>query len=232
MKRLNPLTLDQDGCAVLSFDEIRQDEFQEAQEAAFANLKPGENASNVLARGIAWGVYAQDRFTWLDRNTYQLPKELNPEEGGRVRRFPLMDKTFLELEDFQAAMRQCFEAWCFEETSFERAYEVQCSFIRYEPTIAQPAFPSPVMPHQDLIDGAIIVFNKTGDISGGLSRMYTLAGEPFVELDLGVGEALLVKDDRILHQVTTIQLEPSPTWRPGQRAYRDIGIVRFQALGR
>lgn len=232
MKRLNPLTIDRDGCALADFREVRTQDFQHAQQAAFESLAPGENASNKLRRGIAWAVYAQDCFTWLDRETYQLGKEWNPEEGGRVRRFPVIDRGFMGRDDMQAILRKCFALWNFPEPSQRRAYELQCSYIRYEPTIAQPAFPSPIEPHRDMIDGVIVVLHKRGDLTGGLSRIYTLDSEPLIELDLAVGEGLVVKDDRVKHQVTTLQLEPGRSWRPGDRAYRDIMIVRFQPVGR
>jgi hypothetical protein len=120
----------------------------------------------------------------------------------------------------------------FSESSTHRAYEVQLSFIRYEPTIVQPAFPPPVIPHQDMIDGTIIVLHKIGDMVGGVSRIYSLDDEPLLEFDLAAGEGLFVRDSAMKHQVTPLQWVPSPRWRPGDRAYRDIMIVRYQAVGR
>lgn len=232
MKRLNRLTIERDGCAIANFEEVRTHDFQLAQQAAFERLAPGENASNKLRRAIGWAVYAQDRFTWLDRETYQLSKQFNPEEGGRVRRFPPIDRNFVERADMEAILRKCFAQWNFAEPTSHRAYELQCSYIRYEPTIEEPAFPAPIAPHQDMIDGVIVVLHKRGDLTGGLSRIYGLDNEPLIELDLAVGEGLVVKDDRVKHQVTTLQLEPGRSWRPGDRAYRDIMIVRFQPVGR
>ena len=72
MKRLNPLDLNIDGCAIGDFPQVRTADFQAAQQAAFDKLQPGENAANKLKRAIAYGSYARDQFTWLDRNGYCL----------------------------------------------------------------------------------------------------------------------------------------------------------------
>lgn len=224
--------LQKDGFSVADYSDLFDADFAEAQKEAYAKLRPGINASNTLSRGIRWGDYTNDRFEWLDRDTYSLPKRLNPEEGGRIRQFELIDETFLRRPETEELFRSIFKAWDFEEGSCSRSYEIQLSAIRYEPTLAKPALPSPIAPHQDLIDGAIVVLRKDGDIIGGRSRLYSLDEAPLVELDLSVGEALLVKDDQVLHQVTPMQLAPSAGWRATDLATRDILIVRYQPVGR
>ena len=232
MKLLKEPNLEKDGFAVKDYLNLLDDDFFAAQSEAYAKLAPGVNASNTLSRGIRWGTYSNDRFEWLSRGSYHLSKEFNSEEGGRVRYFELLDECLLRRPETEKMLRHIFEAWDFEETSFERSFEIQLSAIRYEPTLAQPALPSPIAPHQDLIDGAIVVLRKDGDLIGGCSRLYSLAEEPLVEFNLNVGEALLVKDAKVLHQVTPIQLSPSETWRADDQTTRDILIVRYQPVGR
>jgi hypothetical protein len=104
--------------------------------------------------------------------------------------------------------------------------------FRYEPTAAMPALPSPIAPHQDLVDSAILVAGRTGPIAGGTSRIYDLSDNPLYEFDLRVGEALFVRDHMIKHQVTPLLLVPDRDWRPGDPAWRDVLIARFQPVGR
>ena len=232
MKLLRRPTIDKDGFALNQFNALKEKNFSAKAAEIYDGLKTGENSNNKLRRGIAWGIFAQNEFTWLDRNTYQLSKELNPEENGALRRFVPLPHSFLRDPAIQETLRQAFDLWNFDEPSQERAYEVQLSAIRYEPTLAQPALPSPLQPHQDLIDGTIVVVNREGNLVGGISRLYGLDGEPLYELNLEVGEGLSVRDEKLLHQVTVMALEPGQDWRSGDRAFRDVLLIRFQKLGR
>jgi hypothetical protein len=232
MRLLRPTTLEDDGFTIVDFAAIDAADFQRYHAEVYGAFEPGEGAQNKLARGTRWGVLAREQFIWLDRNTYSLPKEFNAEEGGRVRRFGLIPEAYLRRVEVERMLRQIFARWSFTQTSSERAYEVQLSAIRYEPTISTTAIPSPITPHQDLIDGAVVVMAKSRHLLGGTSRLYSLTEQPLYEVDLAVGEALLIRDARLKHQVTPILLAPDAQWRPGQRACRDILIVRFQPLGR
>lgn len=232
MRLLRETTLQDDGFTIIRCDAINNVDFQRCHRKVYAAFGPGLNAQNRLARGTRWGILARDQYVWLDRNTYSLPATLNAEEAGRVRQFDLIPEDYLRRPEVESVLHAAFCAWTFTQSSTDRAYEVQLSAIRYEPTIASPAMPSPVTPHQDLVDGAIFVMARTDNLVGGTSRLYTLADEPLYELDLSAGEALLIRDARLKHQVTPILLAPGPQWRPGERAFRDILIVRHQPLGR
>jgi hypothetical protein len=233
MFRLSPATLKKDGFATLSFEGMALPDFQAEHQKIYGAFLPGENANNKLARAIRWGVFAHDQFIWFRRNSYRLSKRFNKEEDGNVRRFGLIPETYLRLPEIDLALRRTFAAWSFEQTTFERAYEVQLSAIRYEPTIAATAIPAPIFPHQDMVDGAVVVTAKTGHLMGGASRLYTVKDElPLYEIDLAVGEALLIRDTRLKHQVTPMMLATDARWRPGQRVFRDILIIRYQPLGR
>ena len=233
MYRLSPATLKKDGFATMKFEGMARPEFQEQHGRVYGAFVPGENAKNQLARTIRWGVFAHERFIWFNRNTYRLSKRFNKEEDGNVRRFGLIPEEYLRLPEIDQALRQTFAAWGFEQSTFERAYEVQLSAIRYEPTIATTAIPAPIFPHQDMVDGAVVVTAKTGHLIGGTSRLYTVKDEqPLYEIDLEVGEALLIRDARLKHQVTPMLLAMDARWRPGQRVFRDILIIRYQPLGR
>ena len=234
MKVLKEPTLSNEGFKVLGLEQYMSSQLVELQEDVYSKLEPGQNAANKLCRGIRWGQYTSDGFTWLDRDTYSLPEDLNHEEKGRVRRFQLIDKSFLSLPEVEEMFHLIFEQWDFAERPSHRAYEIQLSAIRYEPNLYDNgvAIPSPIYPHQDLIDGAIIVLNRKGNFMGGVSRIYSLDDEPLYEFDLQVGEALLVKDQMVKHQVTPLLVSPQDDWRPNHRAYRDILIVRFQPVGR
>lgn len=232
MKRLSLPTIARDGFTITSFESLRNPEIQALAEATYNGLEPGKNANNKLRRGIRWGIYAQDHFTWLDRDTYKLERKFNEEEDGAVRIFSLIPTEFLREPAVEQALQEVFALWEFSEKSTHRAYEVQLSAIRYEPTLAQPALPSPINPHQDMVDGTIIVVNKRGDLVGGMSRLYGLDQEPLYELDLGLAEGLSVRDASLLHQVTVMGIAPGQNWRPGDKALRDVLLVRFQPVGR
>ena len=229
---LQPARLASHGFEVARYSALLSPDYQRLQLETYAKLEPGINATNKLARGTAWGVYVNGRVSWQDRNSYRLPAELNPEEGGRTRFFTPLDRAFLEHPATAAMFLDIYNRWCFPETSYEVPYQIQLSALRYEPTLAAPAMPSPVTPHQDAVDGVIVLMHRTANLVGGLSRIYDLAGAPQWQVDLEPGDALFVRDAQVLHQVTPILLEPGPRWAPGEPAHRDVLLVRFQKVGR
>jgi hypothetical protein len=232
IKLLRSPGLEKDGFCIFRNEEVLSEDFQRVHAQVFGSLKPGENTTNDLLRGIVWGSHVNGGFQWLKRTSYSLTGKENPEEEGRVRRFGLLPEGYVRHPDFESLLRRTFEALCFPEASDQRIYEVQVSGLRYMPTLAKPAFPAPIAPHQDRVDGAVIVMSRTANLGGGLTRIYDLDEWPQYELDLQPGEALLIRDQRLKHQVTPVVLEPGPTWRPEQAAYRDVVIIRFQAVGR
>lgn len=232
MKLLKKPTIQNDGFSVDEMQGINERNYQKVVEETYGSFKPGRNAKNQLCRGTSWGAYQSDQFIWSNRTSYSLPKELQPEEGDAVRIFSEVPKEFLTHEITEAALRKAFRVWKFREDSYQALYQVQISAIRYEATIHQPALPSPIVAHQDLVDGTIIVLNKRGDLVGGLSRLFMLDGTPYMETELAVGEALSVKDDEWLHQVTPMMFEPKGSWKVGDTGVRDVLLVRFQKVGR
>lgn len=229
---LQPPRLDTHGFQLGRYPALLSPDYQGLQQAAFGKFKPGINASNKLPRGTAWGVLVNGQIVWQDRNSYSLSAQLNPEEGGRTRIFSPVDRDFLQHSATVAMLHHIYDQWNFPESSLEVPYQIQLSAIRYEPTLAEPAMPSPVIPHQDSVDGAIVVMHKTPNLVGGTSRIYGLDGMPQWQIDLRAGDALFVRDSAVLHQVSPILLEPGPRWTPGERAYRDVLLVRFQRVGR
>lgn len=232
MKRLNDPSIDIDGFRIDGFDAIDDPAYRAKVEEVYGRFEPGKNAINQLCRGTAWGAYLDNRFVWSDRTTYSLPAHLQPEEGNRVREFSKIPKSFLTDSVTEAALRRSFTVWKHTAQSDQQLYQVQLSAIRYQPTVAMPALPSPIEPHQDLVDGTIIVLNKRGPMAGGVSRLYALDGTPLFELDLAVGEGLSIRDSALKHQVTIMTLDTDAGWRPGDSAVRDVLLVRFQAVGR
>lgn len=232
VRRITPATLAEDGFMLGCIRCVLDDDFQRVQQEEYAAFKPGENAVNQLARRTAWGAYINGHFHWHDRRTYSLPKELNSEENGAVRIFERAGRLFLHHQVTEQILRAIFAAWSFEHNCSEQLYQVQLSLIRYEPSMEEPAWPSPIAPHQDMVDGAIVVLHRTENLVGGLSRIYDLSRRPLVEMDLRAADVLFVRDADVLHQVTPLMLEPGADWSIGQRAYRDVMLVRFQAVGR
>ncbi len=224
--------LDTHGFQLGRYPALLSAEYQAIQQEAFARFEPGINAANRLPRGTAWGVLVNGQITWQDRTSYRLSAELNPEEGGRTRIFTPIDRAFLEHPSTIAMFHHIFHQWNFPESSYEVPYQVQLSGIRYRATLAEPAMPSPVIPHQDAVDGVIVLMHKTPNLVGGLSRIYDLDGTPQWQVDLEPGDALFVRDEKVLHQVTPVLLEPGARWVPGEDGYRDVLLVRFQRVGR
>ena len=110
------------------------------------------------------------------------------------------------------------------------AHEVQVSAIRYEPTVAEIALPSPLIPHQDQVSGGIAVMSKSPAVFGGTTRIYQLCQTPVYEFDMDVGNILILDDSKWLHQVTPMQLDASKC--RGKRHCRDVLLVRFERIGR
>lgn len=232
MKRLNDPSIDIDGFRIDRFDAIDDPAYRAKVEEVYGRFEPGKNAINQLCRGTAWGAYLDNQFVWSDRTTYSLPAHLQPEEGNSIREFSKIPKSFLTHPVTETALRHSFAVWNHAVQSDQQLYQVQLSAIRYQPTVAKPALPSPIEPHQDLVDGTIIVLNKRGPMAGGVSRLYALDGTPLFELDLAVGEGLSIRDAALKHQVTIMTLDTDAGWRPGDSAVRDVLLVRFQAVGR
>ncbi|MEI9942172.1 MAG: 2OG-Fe dioxygenase family protein [Pseudomonadota bacterium] len=232
IRLLYPPNLSDDKFAIKHFECISNETFQARHREVFGSLVPGKNAVNQLSRGIRWGTLTRDQFTWLDRSTYKLSAALNPEERGAERQFVLIPETYLRTPEVESVLRAAFGEWRFPESSYERAYEVQLSAIRYEPSLQRPALPSPLIPHQDQVDGAIVVMAKTEHVTGGTSRLYTLDEQPRYETDLEIGDALFVRDASWKHQVTPVLLTPGSTWHAAQRVFRDVLLIRFAPLGR
>ena len=57
--------------------------------------------------------------------------------------------------------------------------------------------------------------------------MFDNDGRALYEFELGEGQGFVIRDDRLMHYVSDMQLAMG-----AQRGHRDIMIVRFQPLGR
>lgn len=223
---LETLSLQDDGMAVYDFPYLRAEDFQDESLEVYRSFTPAQNASNRNPRGLRWGVYVRDEITWLDRSTYRLSAKLNPEEQGRVREMDLIPLSFLRRLELERLFREVFAKWDFEESSYERAYELQLSAIRYAPTHGRTATSPPPFPHRDEVDGGVIVINKR-NIVGGINRIFDNDERPRWEFDMEEGQGFLIRDAGHLHYVSDVQLPLGV-----EEGYRDILIVRFQPLGR
>lgn len=230
--RIQPATLSEDGFMTRHYPAINDADYQVVQQIAFDKLEVGRNAVNELFRGTAWCAYVKDEFHWHDRETYQLDANYNDEEKGAVRHFVRIEEAFLKHQTTEAILRDAAARLLPGVDSGTSLVQGQLSAIRMAPTLDKPALPSPIAPHQDEIDGAIVLMNRTGNVTGGVSRIYGLDNRPRYELTLSQGDALFVKDDAVLHQVSPIVLEPGEFWKPGDAAYRDVLLIRFQVVGR
>lgn len=231
-RRIEPASLTKDGFMTRHYPAVNDPAYQDVQQAAFDKLEVGRNAVNELLRGTAWCAYVNGKFHWHDRESYQLDAKFNDEEGGAVRHFVRADEAFLKHPTTEAILKDAAARLLPGADSAEVLIQGQLSLIRMAPTLDKPAIPSPIAPHQDEVDGAIVLMNRTGDIAGGVSRIYGLNQSPRYELTLNQGDALFVKDDAVLHQVSPVVLEPGATWKPGDAAHRDVLLIRFQVVGR
>lgn len=231
-RRIEPLRLTSEGFTTRHYAAVNDPEYQAVQQAAFDKLEVGRNAKNELLRGTSWCGFVKGHFHWLDRQTYRLDAKYNSEEAGAVRHFVLADDEFLAHPTTESILKDAAARLLPGVDSAHALIQGQLSLIRMAPTLDKPALPSPIAPHQDEVDGAIVLMNRTGDVTGGVSRIYDLAGSPRYELTLNQGDALFVKDDAVLHQVSPVVLEPSSGWKPGDAAHRDVLLIRFQVVGR
>lgn len=231
-RRIEPAGLETEGFMTRHYSCVNDPEFQAVQQRAFDKLEVGRNSVNELLRGTAWGAYVKGEFLWHDRETYQLDASFNEEEKGAERHFVRADEVFLAHPTTVSILKDVAARLLPGVDSAEVLIQGQLSLIRMAPTLDKPALPSPIQPHQDEVDGAIVLLNRTGDLTGGISRIYGLDGRPRYELTLAQGDALFVKDDAVLHQVSPVVLEPSADWKPGDAAHRDVLLIRFQVVGR
>jgi len=226
---LRKLDFVEDGVSFDNFSDLQDPAFQSKHREVYGQFKPGKNAANKLCRGVRWGTMCRGKIQWLDRSSYSLSAGHNPEESGNVRHFDLIPTDYLDLPQVQTVLMQLFMT-LMDKCSFQNLIEVQLSAIRYEPTLEAIALPSPVIPHQDTVDGAIVVMSKSEGIVGGVTRLYSLDDMPLYEVDLQVGEALVLNDSRYKHQVTPMMVDIG-AWRH-ERVFRDVLLVRFQDVGR
>lgn len=219
-------SLQSDNFEVRDFPYLRDPDLQRDVRDVYGAFTPARNATNANARGIRFGVLVKGEFTWFDRDTYSLPVAFNKEEAGRIRQMDLIPEDFLRKSPIERHFHEMFAAWNFEEDSFKRAYEIQLSAIRYAPLHGRTAIPGPAYPHQDLVDTSVTVLGKE-NITGGVSRIFTLDDQPLYEFDLIEGQGYLVKDAAYKHYVSDVQLPIGVG-----NGFRDILAVRFQPLGR
>jgi hypothetical protein len=223
----NKLTLKRDAVQLESYPELAT--IRNLAKAELAHLEPSKNAANTLLRGIRWGLYVNEDFHWMERNTYSLSKDLNKEESGLLREFTLISDTFINHHVVRSVLEQKFVTWDFAEKSNWRAYEVQVSLIGYLATLTNTALPAPVYAHQDMVDGSVAVLYIDGKIQGGITRVFDLDDNMIVETSLEEGEALFMVDKDTKHLVTPITVGLGSVSGVAKRL---LMIVRFQPLGR
>ncbi len=221
------LTLKNDFVLLRDFPAIRTIRADSRKE--FQRLKTGKNATNKLLRGIRWGTLINNKIHWNQRNTYQLPNEINEEESGSTRKFTLISDEFVNNEVINDTILEKFDTWQFSEPSDWRSYEVQLSLIGYVATLTETAFPAPVTVHRDLIDGSVTVLDLEGEMDGGVTRVFDLSGNMIVESQLGIGESIFMVDEPTRHVVTPISV---PYQSKTGYVRRLLMIVRFQPVGR
>ena len=220
----------EDGLELFDEPSILEQNFQAVADQCFKDLAPAKNAVNKLKRGIRWGVYANGELNWLQRQTYSLPAHVNREEMGNVREFSLLPDRFVLHPVMTKVVEAAWHRHRFEESTFERAYEVQLSAIGYEVNAASSALPSPLEPHQDTVDGSVVVIDEC-NTSPAYNRIYDVSGNALYEFTLAPSEGFLLNDSRYLHSVVPIVFKAEQ--RFGENVgWRNIIIVRFQPLGR
>jgi len=230
LRRTDQPKFQADGLEVMAFDYlINTDEYQKLVKTVYSALTPARNAKNRLSRGLRWGILANNQVLWSTRNTYQLGVTLNPEEGGRVRTMDLLPNCFVEHPLTQRLIEDVFRVYYPNGDTSLQPYVVQVSGIRYQPTPQRACYPSPDAPHQDGFDSAIVVIDKTENLLGGHSRIYTLEDQLRYEAQLQPGQAMFVRDSQWKHQVCPmlqeVQIDPGP-------CFRDILIVRIDPANR
>lgn len=218
-----------DGVEIAEYDYLLDPAFCALQDRVYDALTPARNATNELCRGIRWGIWLGDTIQWSTKDTYQLGGSFNSEEEGRVRTMDLLPDEFVEHPLLRRVFHDVFDVYY---PSVDRAavpHMIQLSAIRYEPTPQRACYPSPDMPHQDEFDSAVVVLQKTPNLVGGQSRIYTTDERLRYEADLKPGQALLVRDEQWKHQVVPMTYGTGTT---RGRCLRDILIVRIDPVDR
>ncbi len=227
---IKKLTFEDDGIEIFKEASLQDTSFLAFAARVFGELSPAKNAVNKLSRGIRWGVLANSKITWLDRNSYRLDASLNKQEAGRTREFDLLPIEFVTHPIVQGVIMRAFERMRFDVSSETRAFEIQLSAIRYNVSNANSAEPSPPEPHQDSVDGSVIVINEH-NVFRPENRIYDLDNQPLFAFTLKPSEGFLLKDDRYKHQVVPHVFQ-ADRWPDEDKGFRDIIIIRFQPVGR
>lgn len=92
---LKNLTVAEDGLEKIHAPNVLSPKFQQLVNNTYSQFTPARYANNKIKRGVRWGILANAEITWTCKNTYQVSKELNPEEAGSVREIDQIPDTFL-----------------------------------------------------------------------------------------------------------------------------------------
>jgi hypothetical protein len=221
----------QDGLEIVSFGYLQDSAFCNTVADIYKTFNPAKNAKNELCRAVRWGMLLNDEFSFSRKNTYQLDANLNPLEAGRIRVMDIIPDELVQSVQIQSFIRDVFRLYYPDRSSFDDAYIIQMSAIRYQPTPEKACYPSPDMPHQDGFNNGIVVLNVTPNLVGGNTRVYDLDGNICYEAKLKAGQAVFVQDNRWKHQVEPMLIDTQVS-EPDTPAYRDILIVRIDPAKR
>ena len=224
-------TFSVEGVEVRTASYLASSAVSELTDKTYKRFTPARNAVNPLCRALRWGVIINGQIHWTEKNTYQLSAKLNEEEGGSVRTMDLVPDSFLNHPNISRAINEIFETYFPEGSSSFEPFGVQISAIRYEPTLTKTCYPSPDRPHQDGFDNAIIVLNRTQNLVGGVTRVFSLDDKLLYEANLEAGQIVFVRDADYKHQVLPMMVD-TQVHGPDAPCYRDILIVRITPVKR
>lgn len=224
-------TFNDDGVEIKTLPFLQTEDVRQLTDDVYSDFTPARNAKNQLSRGVRWGVMVNGEVHWTKQNSYQLSAKLNEEEGGNVRIMDLVPDRFLKHDAIRCLINEAFQTYYPNECTELQAFGIQVSAIRYEPSVTKTCYPSPDRPHQDGFDNGIFVLNRTDNLIGGQTRVFTLEDQLMYEANLEAGQAVFVRDDSWKHQVLPMMVDTQVAGSE-TRCYRDILIVRITRIKR
>ncbi|TAL24681.1 MAG: hypothetical protein EPO01_05235 [Aquabacterium sp.] len=172
------------------------------------------------------GSFVQDRDGGLQQVPHRAhwqPTTYNALHGGMERWFEPLAPQMARSPDF-AALVSGLGRFFFGQRPAERRWFIEAHSFRID-TAEGVGRPTPEGAHRDGVDFVVVILVNRHAIRGGETRVFQIAGAHGVRFTLREPwSALLLEDERVIHESTPIQPD-------GEAGWRDTLVLTYRAGG-
>ncbi|RKT12281.1 hypothetical protein BX285_6251 [Streptomyces sp. 1114.5] len=162
----------------------------------------------------------------LEHAGFLQSKEINPLNGGVVRRFEAVDRGLLDTPVLRRLLAH-FTARIADSAPDDRppapVRRVNIHQHRITATGVEAGHPTPEGVHRDGVEHIVMMLVARRDVSGGASTLYDNAGTPLLTHTLTEpGDFIFLDDRTCLHSASPVALAP-----PATEGHRDMFFLEF-----